>query len=163
MSMQSQVFDLSKKHLSKKQSLGNFQHAAKQHLEDFKIAYQEVLDLYREISIAAYLLPSDCDQLMDKIENLQKSVEAFNHLLSKMQYLPDQVIPTRYSLMFSLTFLEETSSRLLPSLWDFRRICLDPSRETDRLQRQVLEKYEKVLQIGGKIELSCRVFLREDQ
>jgi hypothetical protein len=137
----------------------DFRQMATSHLEQFQLAQREVEVTYRILCTASTLLPSQCDQALDSVQNLQQSIQTFNHLLDSTEQLPNQVIPKRYLILFSLHYIDELSCQLLPLIHSFRRICLNSSRDTNRLQRQILRKFESILETGEKVEPASQVLL----
>ncbi len=160
MSVETNQFHSPFRNISKQMSIGNFRQTANAHLNKFCLAYQDVENIRRVLNDPRSLLPSDCDTALETIERLQKSIQLFNSLLDASQYLPEPVISSRYSILFSLHYLDEVSYKLLLLLRTYREVCLDSSRETEHLHRQILRNLEAIMETGEKVEPASQALLK---
>lgn len=117
-----------------KPSVGRFALHSLNEIQQLQPILNEIGDIF---SNQPDIYPKDCDLATKHVQSLNNAAKRFYSTISDWAYLAEGAIPKRYPTLLCLADLSERAENLLPLLHEFRNVCLEPSRQTSRLQKQI--------------------------
>ncbi len=126
-----------------KQKLKSF---ARKSRKDINLLSSQLYEIMESFSTQPDVYPQECDQATKCIHSLKNISTRLYGALENWDYIPEDTIPKRYPTLLYLNNLDENANELLPLIGEFRDLCLEPSKQTSRLQGRIATNLSELLE-----------------
>ena len=121
----------------------NYPAGVQQALTEAKQVSKELLIVFSRVKIT----PKDCDDFIQKFTNLQA---LFNSVFTTA---PSKMMTNHIAFLFNL---EEEVSNLTAILLQYRRVCMQIDRESDKLRHQIIRNVDNIIRDIDEISITKR-------
>jgi hypothetical protein len=143
-----------------RQSVKRFARQSLNEIQQLQPLLYEIGELF---SSQPDIYPKDCDRATKSLQSLNSVIRRFYAPLCDWAYLPDNTLVKKYPTLLCLADVSDRTENLLPLLYEFRNICLEPSRQTSKLQRQIAKNLGDLLDDLHRFGIESQSLLRQKQ